>query len=344
MEIIGQVRQNDKRQDGRRAPSGVRRSLAIGGATILAVACSGLPVRLLGPDLTRHEQEQQHALGATTDSAPGPGAAGPAATLSFGAPQREQVRTAAHALESYAGKLERAEARRTAAAKTWGLRRVPLRPPEPPAAPLRLTSERGHVSGKGLPPVIVRVPTDDKVVFLTIDDGADKDPELLRMLRELDIPVTGFLSDEVAREDYGYFRDALDDGHHSHNHTINHREMTRLTYAEQRAEICGQQTNLTRELDERPTLFRPPYGAYNRDTLRAAADCGIEAVPLWAEEAFPDRIEYGRTDRRLHPGDIILTHFRGEREWDGSMADMLRRVLDTCAEQGFAIARLEDYV
>ncbi|MFI7277756.1 polysaccharide deacetylase family protein [Streptomyces sp. NPDC049879] len=346
MGIIGQVGQNDKRYTGRRAPVRVRRSLAIGGATILAVACSGLPVRLLAHDPARqdHGQDQAYGMDATTDSAPGPGAAERVTALALGAPQRDQARTAAHALEAYAEKLERAETRRVAAAKTWGLRKVPLRAPEPPATPPRLAPEPGHLTGEGLPPVIVRVPTDQKVVFLTIDDGADKDPELLRMLRELDLPVSGFLSDEVAREDYGFFRDALEDGHHSHNHTINHREMTRLTYAEQRAEICGQQANLTRELDERPTLFRPPYGAYNRDTLRAAADCGIEVVPLWAEEVFPDRIDYGRADRRFHPGDIVLTHFRGEREWDGSMTDMLRRLLDAVSEQGFAIARLEDYV
>jgi peptidoglycan/xylan/chitin deacetylase (PgdA/CDA1 family) len=46
----------------------------------------------------------------------------------------------------------------------------------------------------------------------------------------------------------------------------------------------------------------------------------------------------------LHPGDIILTHFRGRAEWAGTMTDVLRRVLRTVDEQGFALALLDDYL
>ncbi|WP_234348066.1 polysaccharide deacetylase family protein [Streptomyces specialis] len=273
------------------------------------------------------------------DAAP-PGVAG----LPRGASQHVQARAVADALGTYAKKLERAEARRVAAAKRWGLRRVPLRAPAPPAKKPALTSEPGHLTGSGLPPVIVSVPTDEKVVFLTIDDGAEKDPELLRMMRELDVPYSGFLTDYVSRDDYGYFREAADLGAAMHNHSVNHPEMPTLDYDEQREEICRQQDTLEKEIGERPTLFRPPYGAYDRDTLRAAKSCGIRVIPLWAEEAFPDRIDYGRGDGKFHPGDIILTHYRGDDVWDGDMADMIRRVLDAATEQGFAVARLEDYV
>ncbi len=280
------------------------------------------------------------SCGTATTAAPAPdaAAAGP------GAPQRTQARTAADALTAYADQLVAAEKQRLAAAKSWGLAGAPLRPPAPPAEKPELTAEPGHIGGEGLPPVITRVPTDDKVVFLTIDDGAHKDPKLLEMLRELDIPVSAFLSDYVARDDYDYFRAARDDGWGIHNHTVNHRELPALSAAGQKKEICAQQDTLEEEMGERPTLFRPPYGAYDRDTLRAAASCGVEVVPLWAEEAFPDRIEWGREDEKLHPGDIILTHFRGEKEWKGTMPDMIRRVVNTATAQGFAIARLEDYL
>ncbi|MGP4113174.1 polysaccharide deacetylase family protein [Streptomyces sp. 4N509B] len=266
--------------------------------------------------------------------------------------QRARIasRNAASALSAYADRLARAEKRRVAAVETWGLRRTPLIPPDPPDAedlrPLR--TEPGHVRGEGLPAVITRVPTDDKVVFLTIDDGAEKDPDLLRMLRELQIPFSGFLSHDSVGEDYGYFREAHADGAAMHNHSVNHLEMPTLGYAEQKREICDQQERLEREIGERPTLFRPPYGAYDRDTLRAAAACGVEVVPLWTQEAFADRIEWAYPDRKLRPGDIILTHFRGKGEWDdggeGDMTDMLRRLVDTVTRQGFSVARLEDYL
>ncbi|WP_425086188.1 polysaccharide deacetylase family protein [Streptomyces hainanensis] len=341
---MGQVGQGD-RGEGQGPPSRlrwrVRRYGLLGGATILALACSGAV-----PTPPPAEPDRWRFLGAVT-GAPAPPPNGPGAGeagLVLGAPQRAQARTVADALAAYAKRLKGAEKRRIAAVKTWGLRRTPLRAPAPPADKPKLTSEPGHTTGKGLPPVIVQVPTDEKVVFLTIDDGAEKDPELLEMMRELDLPYTSFLSDYVARDDYDYFREAHRDGSAIQNHSINHREMPTLSYAEQREEICRQQDILEKEIGERPTLFRPPYGAYDRDTLRAAASCDVEAVPLWAEEAFPDRIDWGRGDHELHPGDIILTHFRGTDEWSGSMPDMIRRVLDTATSQGFALARLEDYV
>ncbi|MGK5529177.1 polysaccharide deacetylase family protein [Streptomyces sp. URMC 129] len=315
----------------------VRRCGALGGATILALVCSGagVPPELLPGGSGGGGQ----GLLSVVDAAP-PGEA----VLGLGASQRAQARSVADALGTYAKKLERAEARRVATAKRWGLRKAPLLPPAPPEKKPELTSEPGHITGSGLPPVIVSVPTDEKVVFLTIDDGAEKDPELLKMMRELDVPYSGFLTDYVSRDDYGYFREAYELGAGMHNHSVNHREMPTLSYSEQREEICHQQDVLEKEIGERPTLFRPPYGAYDRDTLRAAKSCGIRVIPLWAEEAFPDRIEYGRADQKFHPGDIILTHFRGDDVWDGDMADMIRRVVNAATEQGFAIARLEDYV
>ncbi|WP_227870265.1 polysaccharide deacetylase family protein [Streptomyces otsuchiensis] len=262
-------------------------------------------------------------------------------TLALGAPQ---ARTVAGLVSAYAERVELAERTRVKAVKTWKVGKPPLRAPAPPREKPKLKTEPGHISGKGLPPVITQVPTKDKVVFLTIDDGAEKDPELLRMMRELDIPYSSFLTDYVSRDDYGYFRTMREEGARIQNHSVNHKEMPRLSLAEQRKEICTQQDVLEKEIGERPTMFRPPYGAYNRDTLKAAAECDVDVVPLWTAEAFADRMEWGRGDGKLYPGDIILTHFRGKGQWAGSMPDMVRLVVKTATEQGFAIARLEDYV
>jgi peptidoglycan/xylan/chitin deacetylase (PgdA/CDA1 family) len=192
--------------------------------------------------------------------------------------------------------------------------------------------------------VIARVPTDDRVVFLTIDDGTEKDPALLHMVRELGIPFSAFLTHGEVRGDYGYFRELNRHGAAMNNHTVTHRNLRRLSYEGQLREICRQQRNLERHFGEASRIFRPPYGSYDHDTLLAARSCGISVVPLWAEEAFPDRIEYAQPGGRLHPGDIILTHFRGLASWNAPMPDVVRRVLQTATAQGFALARLEDYV
>ncbi|MFI8435055.1 polysaccharide deacetylase family protein [Streptomyces sp. NPDC079020] len=252
----------------------------------------------------------------------------------------------ARAPDTYAQEVRRKQAARAVAAKKWGLAGVPLAAPAPPAVKPRITTREGFevTDGDALPPVFTTVPTKERIVFLTMDDGAEKDPELLRMMTELGIPYSAFLSDYVINDDYGYFAQMQKRGVTLNNHTLNHRYLPGLSYDEQKKEICDQQARIEKRYGKRPTLFRPPYGNYNRDTLAVAKSCGVTAVPLWSAEAFPDHMEWREWDRDLHPGDIILTHFRGREDWEGSMPDMIRRVMKTVTDKGYAVARLEDYV
>ncbi|MEW1778076.1 polysaccharide deacetylase family protein [Streptomyces sp. NPDC086777] len=235
-----------------------------------------------------------------------------------------------------------------AAARRWGLDAVPLRPPAPPKRKPTITARDGfEVDGQvedDLPPVFTTIPTRKKVVFLTIDDGSEKDPDFLRMMGELRIPYTAFLSNYLVKDDYGYFRRMQAEGHTLNNHTLTHPYLPGLTYDEQKHEICGMQDIMKRQFGKAPTVFRPPYGNYNGDTLRAAKSCGIRYAPIWDEEVFVDHWEYREWDRSLHPGDIVLTHFRGRDDWDGTMVDDMRRFLNKVTRDGYAVARLEDYL
>ncbi|MFF6773881.1 polysaccharide deacetylase family protein [Streptomyces sp. NPDC012637] len=259
--------------------------------------------------------------------------------------QQPRVEGAAGALDAYVQRVRKARAARVAAAKKWGLAQPPIEAPEPPAVKPRITTRKGfETKGTGLPPVFTTVPTKEKIVFLTIDDGAEKDPELLRMMSDLKIPYSAFLSNYLVKSDYGYFEKMQDAGVSLHNHTLTHPYLPGLDYDDQKRQICGMQDVIQKRYGKRPPLFRPPYGNYNEDTLRAAKSCGVKAVPLWASEAFPDHMEWREWDRDLHPGDIILTHFRGKQDWKGSMPDMIRRVMKTVTAKGYAVAKLEDYV
>ncbi|MFC9386048.1 polysaccharide deacetylase family protein [Streptomyces venezuelae] len=282
------------------------------------------------------------ATACSEDTGPDRGAPAPAAG------QQAQGQAAAGALNAYVEKVRAQRAARVLAAKKWGLAKPPLEAPAPPAVKPKITTRKGfETDGEGLPPVFTTVPTKQKVVFLTIDDGAEKDPELLRMMKELRIPYSAFLSDYVVKDDYGYFarmQKSQESGVSLHNHTLNHRYLPGLSYSQQKREICGMQDVIEKRFGKRPPLFRPPYGNYNEDTLRAARSCGVKAVPLWASEAFPDHMEWREWDRDLHPGDIVLTHFRGKEDWKGTMPDMIRRVMNVITSKGYAVAKLEDYV
>ncbi|MFF7365581.1 polysaccharide deacetylase family protein [Streptomyces sp. NPDC008125] len=315
------VRQKEKRTVKRRT-SGTFVLVALLGAA-LAAGCGQSPS---GTD--------QHGRRGSA------GAGGRAAAAA--APQAGPV----GALVPYAEQLKRRQAQRVAVAKRWGLAEVPLPAPAPPAVKPEITSREGFEvdDGEDLPQVFTTVPTDQRIVFLTIDDGAEKDPEFIRMMDELKIPYTAFLSDYLASEDYGYFAEMQKKGVTLNNHTLTHPYLPGLSYAEQKKEICDQQDRIEKHFGKRPVLLRPPYGNYNRDTLVVAKSCGIKAVPLWAEEAFPDHMDWREWDRDLHPGDIVLTHFQGPGQWKGTMADMVRNVMKVITEKGYAVARLDDYV
>ncbi|MDO0926185.1 polysaccharide deacetylase family protein [Streptomyces sp. TG1A-8] len=247
-----------------------------------------------------------------------------------------------------AARLAAEHARLVAAARRWGLERAPLTPPPPPARKPRITARAGfevdHQDEWGLPPVFTTVPTEQKIVFLTIDDGAEKDPGFLRMMRELKVPYTAFLSDYLVKDDYAYFRTVQAYGNTLDNHTLTHPYLPGLSYEEQRREICGMQDVMEEQFGRRPEVFRPPYGNYNQDTLRAAKSCGVRYAPIWNEEVYVDHWEYREDDQRLRRGDIVLTHFRGRGDWDGTMVDDMRRFLDKVTREGYAVARLEDYL
>ncbi|MBX7547268.1 polysaccharide deacetylase family protein [Streptomyces sp. NPDC004232] len=239
-------------------------------------------------------------------------------------------------------------ARLVAAAKRWGLNGVPLAPPPPPRVKPEIRARAGfevkHQVDWDLPPVFTTIPTDRKIVFLTIDDGSEKDPRFLRMMRDLKIPYTAFLSNYLVKDDYGYFRTMQAEGHTLDNHTLHHPYLPGLSYEDQKAEICGMQEIMKKQFGKAPTVMRFPYGNYNQDSLRAAKACGIRYAPIWNEEVYVDHWEYREDDQKLRRGDIVLTHFRGRSEWNGTMVDDMRRFLNKVTREGYAVARLEDYL
>lgn len=209
-------------------------------------------------------------------------------------------------------------------------------PPRPtiaapkPATPVTLATG-------DLAPVLSRVPTTDKVIFLTIDDGLVRDPAALDVLIDEGIPFSNFLNTAPAMEGTEFWRRAQAEGGAAvEGHTATHPDLKKLGAEQQRKEMCGQLDLFEEMFGRRPTLFRPPFGNYNDSVRRVAASCGYQAVVMWAGSTNNGKLTMQAG--KLQPGDIVLMH------WRDDLVDNLADVVAQCEAAGFKIARLEDYL
>jgi len=203
--------------------------------------------------------------------------------------------------------------------RRWGLTAPLARPPVPPAR--RLAAPRGPAP---LPPVVDHVPTRDRVVFLTYDDTG-QDPGFTAMVRQLRLPVSLFVPDGTRPDALAPLRAA---GAAVENRTPDRPPLAGRPYTAQRTAICARRDRL------RARLFRPPGGAYDRATRRAAAGCGITALALWRATLTPAGLTYPRGPRHLRPGDIVRVTPRAPAS----------RLLRGIQRRNLTVGRLEDYL
>ncbi|WP_018352356.1 polysaccharide deacetylase family protein [Longispora albida] len=204
---------------------------------------------------------------------------------------------------------------------------------DPPPVPEKITLAGGPTA-----PLLNRIPTTQRVAFLTIDDGWVKKPEALALLKAAGIPVTLFLLGPVAAEKPDFFTDLHRNGATIQAHSLNHLSMPSLSYERQKQEICGSADQLGKLFGERPTLFRPPFGEYNQTTLRAARDCGMKAVFHWTQTVDKGKVRYQGEWGKMQPGDIMLMHFRD------AYADDFLAALSAMKANNLTPALLESYL
>jgi peptidoglycan/xylan/chitin deacetylase (PgdA/CDA1 family) len=200
----------------------------------------------------------------------------------------------------------------------------------PPKVMEPLVADRGPI------PVVSRIPTPEPVVFITIDDGALKDPAVLEVVRRRNLPVTAFLTRNQIKDNPGFFAELQAEGGVIGSHSMSHANLKRLDSARQRAEICGMNDEYAAWFGTPPRLFRPPYGNWNATTLEVAASCGITSVVMW--NAIYEKGVLTTQGPPLRNGDIILMHFRPELPGD------LDQLADALALLGLAPADLGDYL
>ena len=155
--------------------------------------------------------------------------------------------------------------------------------------------------------------------------GTDEVYRILEILKRYDTHATFFIGGCWADDNAECLRAIHNAGHEIGNHGYFHKDHDKLNLTENQKEIanCNQFIELT--IGEKPTLFAPPSGAYNDDTLIAAKALNMKTI-LWSKDTIDWRdknaaIIYTRATKNIKNGDFILMH--PMKETADSLPDIL---------------------
>lgn len=147
---------------------------------------------------------------------------------------------------------------------------------------------------------------DAPVVALTFDDGPSlRDTgTLLDLLAAEEVPATFFVIGsqvEIGREEL--VKRAYDEGHEIGNHTYSHQILTTLDQAQVRQELSDTSDMIENIIGSKPTVMRPPTGAWSDDIAAASEELGM-AVVNWNWQSCPE--DWNHHDDPQHISDFVI--------------------------------------
>ncbi|WP_277585599.1 polysaccharide deacetylase family protein [Psychrobacillus antarcticus] len=150
-----------------------------------------------------------------------------------------------------------------------------------------------------------------KRVALTFDDGPDPKvtPSILTTLAKYDAKATFFMLGSRVEFYPEIASDVLKAGHELGNHTWTHAKLTNMTTDAILEEVSKTNNIIEQSTGQEPTVFRPPYGAFNDDLVNILN----LPVVLWDV----DTLDWKHRDASqllvsvkssVHDGSTILMH------------------------------------
>lgn len=188
-------------------------------------------------------------------------------------------------------------------------------------------------------PALARLPTDERVVWLTIDDGpSDDTAAMLDLLDRHGAKATFFIVGERAQARPALVQAMRDRGHGIGNHSADHPDLRfwRLGPGAMEDQIGRNQSILTAITGETPRWFRSVVGMTNPFVGLSLKRHGLARV-AWSARGFdgvdcePDKV-VARITRDIAPGAIVLLH---EGAAHGHNVAILARLLAWLEAQGY---------
>jgi peptidoglycan-N-acetylglucosamine deacetylase len=173
---------------------------------------------------------------------------------------------------------------------------------------------------------VYSVPTHEKVVALTYDDGPHPTytPEILDVLDRYHVKATFFMIGQRMENFPDLVEEVAKRGHAIGNHTYTHpRNLEKSTPSQVIQELEKCEEVIERLTGHRAKLFRPPRGMLDGTVLTISNEEGYQTI-LWSvsadhHDAPTPKAMAARVLGKVHPGSIILAH-------DGTFPSRIRDV------------------
>lgn len=188
-----------------------------------------------------------------------------------------------------------------------------------------------------------RLPSGEKVVALTFDDGpGPRTRALLDILSQRDVPATFFVLGDSVLNHPGHARAIAQAGHDLANHTWSHPRLTELSRERVWWEVAACAAAIEAVGGQARPYLRPPYGSRDEQLLDVAEELGYVLV-MWDvdsrdwELTDADQV-LERALARVRPGSIVLFHDRPK-----VTLKVLPRFIDALQAQGYRFVLLSQY-
>ncbi len=204
-----------------------------------------------------------------------------------------------------------------------------------------------YTSGNARKLPIYCVNTDSPKVSLSFDAawGNEDTKDILEILSKYDVKVTFFMTGEWIEKYPEDVKAIAEAGHDLANHSMNHKEMSKLSNEQCKEEIMKPHQMVKELTGVEMQLFRPPYGDYNNVVVESANEVGYHCVQWdvdsldWKDYGTESIINTVVNHKHLGNGSIILLH-NGAKYTPGA----LEAVIVGLQEKGYELVPISQLI
>ncbi len=189
---------------------------------------------------------------------------------------------------------------------------------------------------------------EDKVIYLTFDAGYENGnvEKILSVLKSENVKAAFFILDNMINKNEALVKKMIDDGHTVANHTLKHKDMSKITNIE---DFENELTSLECLFEKTYGLkmskyYRPPEGKFSENNLKWAQDLGYKTV-MWSF-AYADWDNSNQPTREnalnkilnnIHNGEVMLLH-----PTSSTNAEIMQELIVKLKNQGFRFGDLDE--